>query len=304
MGLSIKNIKKWWKMINGKSIGHVQQNIGKIYSFKEIKGYYNDLTNKVLKDNENYNKLEVIKYKENKEYFPIAVFQYGLACYDLFLLKGDDYQLMEQKFLIHLDWCYKQQLDDGSWKNFIEDYPNTPFSSMAQGEGASLLIRGYIHTKDKKYLLAAKKAIDFMLQPINEDKNGGTAVEDENNLYLYEFTCFPYVYNGWLFSIFGLIDYVILTNDKTIKEKLNKTINTFLKILPNMDNGYWSMYRNDKTIASPFYHRLHIAQLKIMYEYTNNELFLKYAQLFEKYESKKINKIRAFIKKAFQKVFR
>ena len=287
-------------MIRGKSILHVNQGVGKYYSFNEIKGYYNDLTEKVTKDIKNLNSFDVIKYPGEIHYFPIAVFQYGLACYDLYLSNSSEKEMMIKKFLIHLNWAYDNQNENGSWNTFVDHYPKTPFSSMAQGEGASLLIRGYIYTKEEKYLCSAKKAIDFMLLSISE---GGTSVETSNELILYEFTCFPYVYNGWIFSIFGLMDYVIATNDKFVKEKMNKTIFTLIKKLPNMDNGFWSMYRNDKTIASPFYHHLHIAQLQILYEYTGLFDFKKYRDLFNKYENRPKNRRKAFLKKSLQKLF-
>lgn len=287
-------------MIRGKSILHVNQEEGKYYSFNEIKGYFNDLTEKVTKDKENYNSLEVIKYPGEIHYFPIAVFQYGLACYDLYLSNCDDKELMLSKFMVHLNWAFDNQNKNGSWDTFVDHYPKTPYSSMAQGEGASLLIRGFIYTKEKKYLESAKKAIDFMLLPISE---GGTAEETDTSLLLYEFTCFPYVYNGWMFSIFGLMDYVIVTNDDYVNKKLSKTLLTLAERVSEMDNGFWSMYRHDKTIASPFYHHLHIAQLQILYEYTSNVIFKKYHDLFVEYEKNPKNKRKAFRKKAFQKIF-
>lgn len=43
----IKLLKRWKEMVTGKSSFNVEQGVGKIYSTIEIKGYYNDLTNKV-----------------------------------------------------------------------------------------------------------------------------------------------------------------------------------------------------------------------------------------------------------------
>ena len=43
---------------------------------------------------------------------------------------------------------------------------------MTQGEGASLLLRAYKETGDEKYFTGAKKAVYFMIIPIEE---GGTA---------------------------------------------------------------------------------------------------------------------------------
>mgnify|MGYP002619306612 CR=1 FL=1 len=45
MGVSIYNIKRWVRMLTGKSIYHVEQGLGKAIGKG---GYYNDLTQKVL----------------------------------------------------------------------------------------------------------------------------------------------------------------------------------------------------------------------------------------------------------------
>ena len=55
-------------------------------------------------------------------------------------------------------------------------------------------------------------------------------------------------------------------------------------------------------MTSPFYHKLHIAQLKAMYQITNIDIFKEMSLKFEKYESKKINRIRAFCVKGIQKI--
>ena len=289
-------------MLSGKSILHVNQDVGKCYSFDSIKGYYNDLTEKVLLDKKNYDSTSVIKAEDgvNKKpyYFSIAIFQYGLASYDLFLSTGD--KLMEAKFTSHLKWAYENQNKDGSWDTFNQINKDSPYSSMAQGEGASLLIRGYIHTKNKCYLDAAYKAIHFMITPVS---SGGTALCVNDDIYFLEFTYLPCVFNGWIFSIFGLMDYCILTKNNEYLSILAKTLNTLEKNLQRMDCGYWSKYDLGKRISSPFYHKLHIAQLKVLYKYTNKTIYRDYYEKFEKYQSKKSFRNKALRKKAFQKVF-
>jgi hypothetical protein len=198
-----------------------------------------------------------------------------------------------------LTWCFENQNDDGSWNNFEHVYPKYPYSSMAQGEGCSLLIRGFIETGDVRYLNAAKKAIDFMLIP---KSSGGTAEYNGEDIIFYEFTCFPYVFNGWIFSIFGLMDYVILTKDHKYLDILNKTINTLKNKSNEIDLGYWSRYRNDYMIASSFYHNLHIAQYKVLYEYTNIDEFKKIVLKFKSYRKNPFIRFFAFWKKAFQKI--
>lgn len=301
MSLNFNNIKKWTKMIFGKSISHVKQGVGKCYSFEEVKGYYNDLTNKVLRDKKHLNQEDVFFYTVNNKkncVVGIDIFQYGIATYDLYLL-GYEKELMLNKFSNYLKWAIDNQLNNGCWNAVEFRYKQYPYSAMAQGEGASLLIRGYVKFKDKNMLLCAKKALDFMLRTV---ENGGCCEETKDDLIFYEFIKTPYVYNGWIFAMFGLLDYYIVTKDKYYKIKLDKTINTFKSILPKMDNGYWSMYRNDATIASPFYHDLHIALLKVLYDYTSDPVFKEYSEKFEKYQKKFSNRIKAFWKKAGQKI--
>ena len=47
MSISLYKIKKWTNMLRGKSVHHVLQDEGKLYSKTEIRGYYNNLTEKV-----------------------------------------------------------------------------------------------------------------------------------------------------------------------------------------------------------------------------------------------------------------
>lgn len=288
-------------MLRGKSLSHVKQGPGRIYSFNHVLGYYNDLTEKVTKDVGNYSSVEAFRYCVNGKTFfaPIELFQYGLGAYDLFLLKRDE-KLMLAKFRAQVDWALANQAENGSWDAFSWHLPAAPFSSMAQGEGASLLLRAYVQFGDKRYLYAARKALLFMLTPLSQ---GGTAEYRDGDLFLYEFTNHPYVFNGWIFSIFGLIDYSLISDDSLINDCLNKTLRTLAKVSGKMDNGYWSMYRNDKTIASPFYHDLHIALLDVLYEYSKEPIFASLSYRFKQYKNKSRNRRKAFIKKAFQKIF-
>jgi heparosan-N-sulfate-glucuronate 5-epimerase len=299
MGISIYNIKKWTRMIMGKSIEHVNQDVGKIYSIEEVKGYYNDLTEKVTKDpNFNEIKLPILRTESGTDIlFPIAIFQFGLGAYDLLLMKQENIYL--EKFKICVDWAYENQLSNGSWSNFFFDQPDAPYSSMAQGEGASLMVRAYIEFKDEKYLLAAKKAICFMLTPIEA---GGTAKYNNDEVYLQEFTNKSTVLNGWIFSIFGLYDYIKIVNDEWIIDTYNRSIQTMVKHLGDFDNGYWSKYDIDNMITSPFYHKLHIAQLKVMYEITGEFIFKEYSERWMSYNKKTKNRIRSYCVKVMQKL--
>ena len=73
------------KMLTGRSIYHVKQGVGKAFSPDYLSGYFNDLTGKVTKQEQFVDRLVIpeIEDQKGKRVFPIAVFQYGLGCYDL-----------------------------------------------------------------------------------------------------------------------------------------------------------------------------------------------------------------------------
>ena len=297
MGISIYKIKKWYKMITGRSISHVNQGVGTCYSKTEVAGYYNDLTEKVTKDAPD---ILVPKYSVDTGeiiYFSIGIFQYGLAAYDLYLKSNED--TYKKKLLACADWAIENQQDNGGWITFAYRSPEHPYSSMAQGEGISMLIRAHILTSDKKYMYAAQKAVKFMLKPISE---GGTAEYKNGDVLLYEDTNNPVILNGWIFSLWGLYDYCKYTKDEAVQKVLCKTLASLERSLPCFDIKYWSKYEDGKRISSPFYHNLHIAQMQAMYEITGNQIFEAYAERWLAYKESFWYPKKAFIKKAFQKI--
>ena len=172
---------------------------------------------------------------------------------------------------------------------------------MAQGEGISLLLRAYKLDNNEKYLDCAKKAKRFMLLPIED---GGTTQYCEEDIYFFECTHEPLILNGWIFSIWGLMDYNKQFKEKEVEEILRRTLSSLEKTLPQFDTGYWSKYENGMRISSPFYHNLHVAQLHVMYELTNSEVFNEYAKKWDSYSKNWVYSKKAFIIKAFQKVFK
>ena len=102
--------------------------------------------------------------------------------------------------------------------------------------------------------------------------------------------------------IWGIMDFCKFFHDDNAKEILKRTLITLEKSLFKFDKGYWSMYEDGVRICSPFYHALHIAQLNVMYDLTDKEIYKEYAERFSQYQKRWINRKRAFIKKAMQKI--
>lgn len=301
MAITLYNINKWYKMLVGKSAMHVNQDIGKCFSNKEITGYYNNLTEKVTIEPQWLKTEEIVSVKQpDGKYviFPVAVFQYALGCYDLYLSTKNDIYI--NKFLDYAQWTLVNQDEFGRWDNFSHTYPNAPYGAMAQGEAASVLIRAYIYTKKEEFIDAARKAIEYMLKSITE---GGTSLYQSNDLLLKEYTHLPVVLNGWIFAWWGLYDYVVAINDTGLyKEKLDQSLHSLIKYLPKFKNSFWSKYDLSSKLTSPFYHNLHIAQMEAMYKLTGLQIFNNYAIMWRKQLNNPFIKSLAFIIKAVQKI--
>ena len=293
-------IKRWYLMLTGKSIWHVNQDIGKCFSVDSIKGYYNNMTEKVTKMPELLvnDGLPLLNTGNGEVEMPVAIFQYGLGAYDLYLQTGEEKYL--KKFNQTVEWTVAHQDEKGRWSTFFYVYPEHPYGAMAQGEGASLLLRAYTHSGNRVYLDAAQKAIDFMLLPVDK---GGTTIYDKDDVVFAEYTHLPVVMNGWIFAWWGLYDYVQATKDEgAYKEKLDKSVSTLLSYLPRFKSFYWSKYDAAGMMASPFYHNLHIAQMQAMYQLTGNETFAIHAKRWGKQQHNIVCKTMAFVKKAMQKL--
>ena len=299
MSVNLQKIKKWTNMMLGKSAYHVNQNEGKLYSKTEVKGYYNNLTEKITK----YGNLGVLVPKTvvdtgEELYFSIAVFQYGLAAYDLYLENGSEE--MKKIVMACADWAADNQDDQGRWVTFAFENEQMPYSAMAQGEAISLLIRANHLKNSQEYSNTIHRAFEYMLKPLEE---GGPTKYEGEFIYFYECPADPLILNGWIFSIWGIWDYVQEYEDEYAEEILQKSLRTLENALPRFDIQYWSKYEDGKRICSPFYHKLHIAQLNAMYELTGRAVYKEYSAKWEGYQEKPVNRIRAFTVKAAQKVF-
>lgn len=295
-------VRKWEKMIRNESVFHVNQMEGSFYSDNQIKGYYNDLRDKVryttnIDENGMPFNIATLGEKTKKVYFVISIFQYGLGAYDCYLeTEKKEYR---EKMMIMADWAINDQADDGSWDAFGSLCYRCKVSSMAQGEGASLLARAYIETKEEKYLVACEKAIRFMLKPVDQ---GGTAVYSDNGLILLEYPQKAVVLNGWIFSAFGLLDCWKATGDDQYLKAWKGALQGIKNNIHRFDSGHWSYYDWNGKYTSPFYHKLHIELLKALNSLEPDDIFEKYIEKWTKCKNSVFWSKAAFIIKAKQKL--
>ena len=140
-------------------------------------------------------------------------------------------------------------------------------SAMAQGEAASFLVRAASLLERPELLAAARRAVRPLL-----DARPGIVVETEEGPVLEEYPTSPpsHVLNGWVFALWGLYD--VAHSDSGDAEsaalfaRSTDTLAARLRLyeLP----GGWTRYdlypHPLPNVASPFYHRLHVVQLRAL----------------------------------------
>ena len=247
------------------------------------------------------------------QYNPIAIAQWGLGNCNIFCNTHNESRL--QKTLKAANWlaAHLEQNPAGLWvwhHNFDWEYRDplkAPwYSGLAQGQGVSLLLRAYAETRNENYLEAADRAFLALTTPIGE---GGVLFEDaEKNLWIEEYLVDPptHILNGFVWALWGVFDFWLARADAAARRVFDRCVDTLLHKLPCFDTGYWSLYEQSgtrlKMLASPFYHRLHIVQLRIMATLTGERRFTEFAERWQGYANRRANRTRAVFEKSIFKV--
>jgi hypothetical protein len=243
-----------------------------------------------------------------RQYNPIAIAQYGLGNYNYYVRNGDPSR--REKFLTVADWLKETLVPNEAgmqvWMhNFDWEYRDTLrapwYSGLAQGQGISVLMRAYQETTDTVYLEAAQKAMQVFYADV---KDGGVACRDAgNNLWIEEYIVSPptHILNGFLWASWGVYDYAIITGDIAARNLFESMISTLRNRLKDFDTGFWSLYEQSGTrlrmIASPFYHALHIVQLRVMHKITGEAFFAEVADRWQGYQASWLKRKRALAQK-------
>ena len=238
------------------------------------------------------------------QYNPIAIAQWGLANYNRFCQSADD--ASKRKFLAASDWlcAHLEQNSHAVWvwnHNFDWEYRTALkapwYSGLAQGQGISLLVRAYRETGAAAYWHAAERA--FIAFQKTTDHGGVTFIDKSGDTWFEEYIVSPptHILNGVIWAAWGVYDYFLVTRDKAAEDLFHKAVHTLLSNLPRYDLGFWSLYEQSGTflpmVASSFYHRLHVVQLRVMHRLTGDPLFARFADKWESYGQSPANRTRA-----------
>lgn len=187
-----------------------------------------------------------------------------------------------------------EELDDGGGLQYLFAMPHTfaispPwYSAMAQGEAASVFVRAALTLGDNTFADAAQRAI----QPLMREDSSIVAHTREGPV-LQEYPTKPpsHVLNGWMFALWGLYDVTKLaersgTTAPQAQQAFLEGINALVRRVDLYDAGLgWSRYdlypHRLTHVASPFYHRLHVALLKATADLTDEDALRRKAAEWE-----------------------
>jgi len=87
--------------------------------------------------------------------------------------------------------------------------------------------------------------------------------------------------------MWGVYDYFLHTKDLEADRLFEEAVKTLRDNLSGFDAGFWSLYEHSgtymKMLASPFYHNLHIIQLKVMHRLTDDPIFEHFVTKWDAY---------------------
>jgi heparosan-N-sulfate-glucuronate 5-epimerase len=239
------------------------------------------------------------------QYNPIAIAQWGLGNFNLFLRSKNEEH--KRKSLAAADWLVKH-LERNSfgvpvWNHRFDWEYRSPlkapwYSGLAQGQGISLLVRVAQETGRSEYLEVATRAFISFSKATQE---GGVVFTDgHGDIWFEEYIVSPptHILNGFIWAAWGVYDFFLATTEKAAQELFHRAVDTLRKNLDRYDLGFWSLYEQSGTrlpmVASPFYHQLHVTQLRLMQRLTGDDVFSRYADRWETYARSRTKRTRAW----------
>lgn len=298
---------------------HGYRRVGSQFTPGVVRGYYCDLTGKThsYSGSTSSDGVPLVSLGLNKGYtlHPVTVCQVALGWHERWLRERSE--SCGVRFLSLVDWLVENQVSHPRLGGIWQVPYSVPLyslragwiSALVQGQAISALLRSYQLTGDSRYLAAASNAV----QPFTIDvSDGGVSTTDQNgHTYFEEYPSTPSsrVLNGFIYSLWGLYDHAILTREPISEDLLDAGLSTLIQDLALYDTGYWSKYNlfertGFSSVASPYYHIEHIAQLRATYTLTCSDTFRETADRWDAYTRHLANTARVVVHKGLSRIYR
>jgi heparosan-N-sulfate-glucuronate 5-epimerase len=160
-------------------------------------------------------------------------------------------------------------------------------SALAQGQAASVFVRAYLHTRDERIAAAARCAI----APLLPGSSSGLVAATAEGPVPEEAPTDPpsLILNGWIYALWGLWDVAHGLADTASDELFTASAECLRRSIDRYDTGWWSLYSRYPfrlpDLAKPFYHRLHIDQLDMLYRLVGYDELQSAARRWRDYDT-------------------
>lgn len=158
------------------------------------------------------------------------------------------------------------------------------YSGMAQGQALSAFVRLYNITKNIKYKDSARKTFNSYFSFKDESMPWISYIDKNKFLWVEEYPMNEEptsALNGFIFAIYGLYDYYLLTQDLKCKEMLLGCITTIKEHISLFRNpGDLSYYCIKHKVKNENYHKVHVDQLEMLFLITEDNFFREMTEAF------------------------
>lgn len=159
------------------------------------------------------------------------------------------------------------------------------YSGMAQGQALSAFTRLYQITQDPEHRKWADQTFKSFTQLKAEDHPRWIAMIDNEYYWIEEYPLekSTKVLNGYIFAIFGIYDYYQIHSDQQVKDLLQASLTTIYDhIHLYRINNEASLYGLKHDHQSVHYHIVHMEQLEVLHQMTNEPYFREMKEVFHK----------------------
>jgi len=247
-------------------------------------GYYNDMTGVVGDDPALARSRLVALTSDRRLANPVSIAQHGLGAWQR---RADDPRWIDVVSSA-ADWLCTEHDGEGLIRygfGMPHTYKLNPgwASAMAQGEAASLLVRAADLLRRPALL---DEALALVSPLVSTDSELVTEAPEGPVLQEYPTSPPAHVLNGWIFALWGLYDVGQATGDVgagVAFEMGKRALSGRLRLYGTW--WHWSRYdlfpHRLRHVTSPFYHHLHIEQLRALDALAPDPIFESTTRLWE-----------------------
>ncbi len=232
-------------------------------------------------------------YPIGARYHPVLLGASALAAHEHYLCTHDP--AAKEKFLRIADRLVQMQASSRTGFGWEYDVPNFKYyavppwcSGMGQGLGISVLLRAHQLEPERDYIAGAARAIHSF--ETGAAQGGCREVDAQGNVWYEEVPSTApagsaHILNGFIFALWGLYDYVRVTQEARVRALLEPGLATLRATAPQFDTGYWTRYslKPEQYLATRFYHQLHIDGFRIFHQLTGDPSLADWERRWTRY---------------------